>query len=289
MSNIQYAQWTSSGTQEYETGAEAVCEGKVFYVSGLTVTRRKTSIRAQGGAVMRGKAAPCTASLSLAMNVIFKGDNSLWPTLFNKRFSIPVSLVSNNNYGNNQFSNLYSFYIPTVSVSYFSPDRKFYFSLSNIGVCIPKEFFDIGILLPAPTETEPNPTQKTYWDVPHVTSENLQYLEGTKKTPTTFYFKSFEWSSGYSYCYSSLSRTLANYFQDPFYYPGKEKTTEMQENFDDKCLGVFPSFTFLASDYCYEVENGNLYFKSMTLVPSDPELSDIIGIESISCKLSNAL
>ena len=286
MSDIAFGQWNASGAEEKETGTDAFCSGKVFYISGLTVTRRKTSIRAQGGAVLQGKARPCISGLALAMNVIFKGENSLWPSLFNKQFSIPVSL-SPGNYGNGLGS--YTFYLPTVSVSYFSPDRKFYFRLDNIGVSMPKEFFDIGVLLPKPTEQDPEPTQKTYWDAPHVTTENLQHLTATKQTPTTFYFKSFEWNSGYSYCYNSLSRNLASYYQNPLYYIGKEKTTEMQEHFDNQCLGIFPSFSFLAADYCYEIENGNLYFRNLTLAPSDPELSAIIGIESISCKLATAV
>jgi len=287
MSNIQYGQWSASGAQEYQTGAEAFCTGKVFYISGLTVTKRKTGIRAQGGTTLKNMAAPCTTNATLAMSVMFKGSSDMWPTLFNKRFTVPVTLpyISTNNMAMPYFS----FYIPTVGLSYFSPDRKFYFSLSNIGVCIPKEFFNISIALPAPTQAEPNPTQKNYFDYPHVTSDNIQYLEATKKTPTTFYFKSFEWNSGYSYCYNSLSRALANSNQDPLSYIGLEKTTARQQSFDDNCLGIFPSFSFLAADYCYEIENGNLYFRSLTLAPSDPELSDIIGIESISCKLSNAL
>lgn len=287
MSNIQYGQWSASGAEEYESGGEAFCTGKVFYISGLTVTKRKTGIRAQGGTTLKNMAAPCTTNSTLAMSIIFKGQSEIWPTLYNKRYTVPVS-QTNSNYGNIYLTS-YNFYVPNISISYFSPDRKFYFTLANIGVCIPKEFFDLSIALPPPTELEPNPTQKNYWDVPHVNTENLQYLEGTKQTPATFYFKSFEWNSGYSYCYNSLSRTLKNSNQDPFFYIGKEKTTARQKSFDDDCLGIFPSFSFLAADYCYEIENGNLYFRNMTLVPSDPELSDIIGIESISCKLTNSL
>lgn len=287
MANIQYGQWSASGAEEYGTGAEAFCTGKVFYISGLTVTKRKTGIRAQGGTTFKNMAAPCTTNATLAMSVIFKGDSEMWPTLFNKRYTVAVtpSYISTNNMA----MPYYSFYIPTISISYFSPDRKFYFNLSNIGVCIPKEFFNISIALPAPTVAEPNPTQRNYFDYPHVTSDNIQYLEATKQTPTTFYFKSFEWNSGYSYCYNSLSRTLANSNQDPLSYIGLEKTTIRQTSFNDNCLGIFPSFSFLAADYCYEIENGNLYFRNLTLVPSDPEISDIIGIESISCKFTNSV
>jgi hypothetical protein len=287
MSDISFGQWSGSGAEEYGTGAEAFCTGKVFYISGLTVTKRKTGIRAQGGTTLKNMAAPCTTNATLAMSVIFKGNSEMWPTLFNRRYTIPVSYP----YINTNYVSLtpYTFYVPTVSLSYFSPDRKFYFSLSNIGVCIPKEFFNISVALPKPTQAQPNPTQTNHFDYPHVTSDNLQYLEGTKQTPTTFYFKSFEWNSGYSYCYNSLSRTLANSNQDPFSYIGQQRTTARLNEFNTKCLGIFPSFSFLAADYCYEIENGNLYFRNLTLVPCDPEISDIIGIESISCKLTNSL
>ena len=289
VTNISYGQWNQGGADEYETGAAAACLTKVFYISGFTVTKRKTGIRAQGGTALKNMAAPCTTTATLAMSVIFKGESDLWPELFNKRYTIPVSAyTSSYNYGTGAALKTYTFYKPTTSITYFSPTRKFYFTLSNIGVCIPKEFFDISINLPLPTEAEPSPLQKTYFDAPHVNSENLQHLIATKKTPTSFYFKSFEWSSGYSYCYNSLSQTTTSY-QDPFYYIGKEKTTALQEHFDDDCLGIVPNFSFLASDYCYEIEDGNLYFREMTLVPSDPELSDIMGIESITCKLTNSL
>ena len=287
MSNIQYGQWNGEGAEEYGTGAEAFCTGKVFYISGLTVTKRKTGIRAQGGTTLKNMAAQCTTTATLAMAVIFKGQSDLWPTLFNKQFVVPVTLpyISTNSMAMPAFS----FYVPKISVSYFSPDRKFYFKLSDIGISIPKEFFDISIALPLPTEEEPDPTQKNYWDYPHVTSDNIQYLEGTKHTPTSFYFKSFEWNSGYSYCYNSLLQSSSNQYLDPLYYVGMEKTTGHQSQFTNYCLGFPPNYSFLASDYCYEIENGNLYFRGMTLVPSDPELSDIMGIESISCKLTNSL
>lgn len=293
MSNIQYGQWNQAGADEYETGEGAACLSKVFYISGFTVTKRKTGIRAQGGTSLKNMAAPCTTTSTLAMSVIFKGESDLWPELFNKRYTVPVFYLSAYtnafSYGTDGMLKSYIFYKPTTSITYFSPTRKFYFSLSNIGVCIPKEFFNIPTDLPLPTEAVPNPTQKTYFDAPHVTSENLQHLVATKKTPASFYFKSFEWSSGYSYCYKSLDQTLKTEYQDPFYYIGKEKTTVMQKHFDDDCLGIVPNFSFLASDYCYEIEDGNLYFREMTLVPSDPELSDIMGIESITCKLTNSL
>lgn len=293
--DISYGQWNQGGADEYETGAAAACLTKVFYISGFTVTKRKTGIRAQGGTALKNMAAPCTTTATLAMSVIFKGESDLWPELFNKRYTIPVSAyTSSYSYSSNGVTGslpIYTFYKPTTSITYFSPTRKFYFTLNNIGVCIPKEFFDISAdlpNLPLPTESGTTPTYKTYFDAPHVTSENLQHLIATKKTPTSFYFKSFEWSSGYSYCYNSLSQTTTSY-QDPFYYIGKEKTTALQKHFDDDCLGIVPNFSFLASDYCYEIENGNLYFREMTLVPSDPELSDIMGIESITCKLTNSL
>lgn len=287
MSNIQYGQWNEEGVQEYGTGAEAFCKGKVFYISGLTVTKRKTGIRAQGGTTLKNMAAPCTTTATLAMAVIFKGESDLWPTLFNKQYIVPVTLPY---IGTNSMAMPYfSFYVPTISISYFSPDRKFYFRLSNIGISIPKEFFDISITLPEPTEEEPNPIQSTVWDYPHVTSENLQYLEGTKHTSASLYFKSFEWNSGYSYCYNSLSQSSSNELSNPLYYIGRQKTTSLQNTFTNECLGFPPNYSFLASDYCYEIENGNLYFRGMTLVPSDPELSDIMGIESISCKLTNSL
>ena len=292
VTNIGYGQWNQDGATEHALGADAACLSKVFYISGLTVTKRKTGIRAQGGSVLKNMAAPCTTTASLAMSVVFKGESDLWPSLFDKRYTMGISYLTaySNSYSYGTGGTLQSriFYIPTTSISYFSPDRKFYFTLSNIGVSIPKEFFDISVDLPLPTENGPNLPQKTYFDAPHVTSENLQYLEATKKTPASFYFKSFEWSSGYSYCYNSLSQAVSTW-EDPFYYIGKEKTTANQTHFDEDCLGILPNFSFLASDYCYEIEDGNLYFREMTLVPSDPELSDIMGIESITCKLTNSL
>lgn len=292
MPNIQYGQWNQDGATEYALGADAACHSKVFYVSGLTVTKRKTGIRAQGGTSLKNMAAPCTTTATLAMSVIFKGNSEMWPELFKKRFTVPVSSYSYSGWWYNSPANFqnYTFYNSALAiVSYFSPSRKFWFSLSNIGVCLPKEFFNITVDLPVPTVADPNPEQKTYYAHPHITSENLQYLTASKKTPTTFNFKSFEWNSGYSYSYNSLSRALARPDQDPFWYIAQEKTTALETRFEENNLGVFPSFSFLASDYCYEIENGNLYFREMTLVPSDPELSDIMGIESITCKLTNSI
>jgi len=296
MSTIHYGQWNQDGAIEHALGADAACLSKVFYISGFTVTKRKTSIRAQGGSTFKNMAAPCTTTATLAMSVVFKGQSDLWPSLFNKRFTVPVSPYTLYSYvADDGIVKYYTFYNPSgSSITYFSPDRKFYFTLSNIGICLPKELFNITKLSPLPTEAVPNPVQKSYFDKPHITSENLQYLGVTKKTQASFYFKSFEWSSGYSYCYSSLMEgpnpsSINASWKSPFTYTDYEKTTEIQKHFDEDCTDTPAGYSFLASDYCYEIEDGSLYFREMTLVPSDPELSDIMGIESITCKLTNSL
>lgn len=296
-----------SGFQLTSNTLEAPCHNKVFYISGIKTTKRKTNVRGQGGSSFKNMAAPCAGYPRTSMEVIFKGSSTEWPELFNKKFSFPIQNIYKTTYYIDDsvtppVTKTCLFYLPyNGNVSYFDPNRKFYFKIDNIGVCIPKEFFNSK-------ETRVyNDISYSYWQPFIVTQNNQHLLEVTKKTPTTFFFKNFEFNNELSYCFSNHS----SYFTYPTYYnyrnqsfmaydgwgvcppdfvpdPWNYNQCKTQEGFDDSYLGIPPATDFLLSDYCFEIYEGSLLFKHINIVPANPELSEILGIESINIRLTNA-
>lgn len=278
--------YTGEGFDAYEGGTTAACPSKVFYISGFKVTKRKTSLKSSDEPTKSSaRSAECTVPKTTPMfEITFKTNSKCkdpFLVLENKKFVVPAPLdfLLVNGMNDYTYYNNYKYLLPySGHASYIDPARRFLFSFSNITVEMPlvSKFYNFSSLAEFNTEklawTDSHPVAEVfpYTYTPLITKRNSIGFIKTKNTPTFFRFESFHWNTDIKFIKSTNVIPYARVNQ-------VDGWTPQPYAFAD----------FSASDFCYVCLEGRLYLKHINLVPKNPVISEVMGIESILIRRGN--
>lgn len=278
--------YTGEGFDAYEGGTVGACPSKVFYISGFKVTKRKTSLKSSDEPTKSSsRSAECTVPKTSPMfEITFKTNSKCkdpFLVLENKKFIVPAPIenAANIAYDATSYYYNYKLLLPYAGhASYLDPGRRFLFSFSDINVEMPlkSKFFNFSSTAEYTAEklawenSHPNTEVFPYTYTPLITKRNSNNFIKTKNTPTFFRFESFHWNTDIKFIKNTRVIPYARVNQ-------VDGWTTQPYAFAD----------FSTSDFCYVCLQGLLYLKHITLIPKNPVISEVMGIESILIRRGN--